>query len=179
MKHLNASHGLIMRLEYPDAPGFLGRIADAIGDVEGSIGSVDVVTVERGLIARDISVGARDVEHGEQISACVRGIPDLTVLSVVERTFLAHEGGKIEVRGRVPVKTRDDLSMVYTPGVARVCQAIHADPDKRFSLTIRKNTVAVVSDGSSTTRIPKGFRARFPMPCEALTSSSACRDPMC
>lgn len=164
MKHLSASYSLVLRLQYPDAPGLLGRIATAIGEAEGSVGSVEVVSVDEGQITRDISVNARDAEHSQQIVARVGQIADIRVLSVVDRTFQLHEGGKIEVCGKTPVKTRDDLSMVYTPGVARVCKAIHADPDKSFGLTIRKNTVAVVSDGTAVLGLGDiGPRAAMPV----------------
>jgi len=79
----------------------------------------------------------------------VRSIEGVEILKTSDRTFLLHLGGKIEVRSKVPVKTRDDLSMAYTPGVARVCSAIHENPDAAFALTIRCNTVAVVTDGSA------------------------------
>ena len=149
MKQHSASYSVILQLRYPDQPGFLGRIASVIGDADGSIGSVNIVEVEKNEITRDIVVNTRDVEHGQRIIERVRTIPGVTVVLAADRTFLLHQGGKIEVKSKVPVKTRDDLSMVYTPGVARVCQAIAADPDLSFSLTIRQNTVAVISDGSA------------------------------
>jgi malate dehydrogenase (oxaloacetate-decarboxylating) len=130
-------------------PSYLGLITSAIGEVDGLIGSVDIVAIEKGEITRDIVVSARDVEHAESVSRRVGQVPGVTIVRVADRTFLLHQGGKIEVCSKSPVKTRDDLSMVYTPGVARVCRAIAADGDASFSLTIRKNTVAVVSDGSA------------------------------
>ena len=90
-----------------------------------------------------------DAAHGEQVVAAVRGVQGVTVDSVSDRTFLLHKGGKIEIRPKVPITTRDDLSMAYTPGVARVCNAIQADPAKAWTLTIKSNTVAVVSDGTA------------------------------
>src|SRR5581483_4525888 len=84
-----------------------------------------------------------------RIQERIAALPGVTIINVSDRTFLLHLGGKIETASKVPVKTRDDLSMVYTPGVARVCMAIAEDPDKAWNLTIRKNTVAVVSDGSA------------------------------
>eukprot|EP00913_Durusdinium_trenchii_P028479 g26707.t1 len=138
-----------MRLRYADVPGALGRMTSAIGEANGVIGAVDIVDVRKGSITRDITVNASDVEHGEKITDVVRGLDGVEVLQVSDRTFLMHLGGKIEVTSKVPVKTRDDLSMAYTPGVARVCMAIHEDPDASFALTVRRNTVAVVSDGSA------------------------------
>jgi malate dehydrogenase (oxaloacetate-decarboxylating) len=149
MKQHSPSFSVILRLRCPDLPDFFGRITSIIGEADGLIGSVDIVEMEKGDITRDIVVSARDAEHGERVVERVGQIPDVTIVSVADRTFLLHQGGKIEVCSKTPVKTRDDLSMVYTPGVARVCRAIAADPDASFDLTIRKNTVAVVSDGSA------------------------------
>jgi len=149
MSHHSPSYSVILRLRYPDEPGFLGRIASTIGEADGSIGSVDIVNVRKSEITRDIVVNARNAEHGERVVERVRAIPGVVIARVADRTFMLHHGGKIEVRSKTPVKTRDDLSMVYTPGVARVCKAIEADPEASFSLTIRHNTVAVVTDGSA------------------------------
>ena len=100
-------------------------------------------------MVRDLTIAARDEAHAEAIVNRVRALDGVSVLNVSDRTFLVHLGGKIEVVGRVPVKTRDDLSMVYTPGVARVCLAIRDDPAKQWTLTIKRHTIAVVSDGSA------------------------------
>ena len=149
MMHQSPSYSITIRLRYPDDPGQLGRIASAIGEADGLIGAVDLVDVRKGLITRDITVNAGNDEHAERIVARVQSLEGVEVLNTSDRTFLLHLGGKIEVRSKVPVKTRDDLSMAYTPGVARVCRAIHADPDAAFALTIRRNMVAVVTDGSA------------------------------
>ncbi len=149
MSHYSASYSFILRLRYSDRPGFLGRIASAIGEANGSIGSVDIVRIEKNEITRDFVVSASNDEHADAIADRVREISGVTVVRVADRTFLLHHGGKIEVKSKAPIKTRDDLSMVYTPGVARVCRAIAGDPDLSLSLTIRKNTVAVLSDGSA------------------------------
>jgi len=149
MSSHSPSYSITVRLRYPDQPGLLGRITSAIGEAEGFIGAVDIVDVRDGQITRDITISASNVEHGRRIAETLRTLDNVEVLKVSDRTFLMHLGGKIEVTSKIPVKTRDDLSMAYTPGVARVCEAIHADPDAAFSLTIRRNTVAVVSDGSA------------------------------
>ena len=149
MRHQSPSYSITMRLRYADQPGQLGKITSAIGDAEGFIGAVDIVNVQHGEITRDITVNARDVDHGQRIVEHVQTIPGVRVAKVSDRTFLMHLGGKIEVNSKVPVKTRDDLSMAYTPGVARICKAIHAEPDASFTLTIRRNTVAVITDGSA------------------------------
>jgi malate dehydrogenase (oxaloacetate-decarboxylating) len=164
VKQHSPSYSTILRLRYPDLPSFLGRVCTAIGDADGLIGSTDIVQIEKGEITRDIVVSARDAEHSEAIVAQAGQIPGVTIVRATDRTFSLHHGGKIEVRSKTPVKTRDDLSMVYTPGVARVCRAIAADPDASFSLTIRKNTVAVVSDGSAVLGLGNiGPRAAMPV----------------
>lgn len=164
MKHLSPSYSIILRLRYPDLPGLLGRITSSIGEAEGSIGSVEIIRSERGEITRDFVVSARDVEHSAAVVERVRRISEVTVESASDRTFLLHHGGKIEIHSKSPLKTADDLSMVYTPGVARVCRAVAADPDASFSLTIRKNMVAVVSDGSAVLGLGNiGPRAAMPV----------------
>ncbi|MEW4487579.1 NAD-dependent malic enzyme [Thalassoglobus sp. JC818] len=149
MSHYSPAYSITIRLRYFDVPGALGKITSAIGDAGGSIGAVDIVNSLDGTLTRDITVQATDVEHGESIVEKVDSLDGVEVSNVSDRTFLMHLGGKIEVVSKVPVKTRDDLSMAYTPGVARVCKAIESDPEASFNLTIRRNTVAVVSDGSA------------------------------
>ena len=143
-----ASYSLIVRVRIVNTPGMLGKVTSAIGAEGGDIGAIDIVEVGRD-VTRDISFKASDEAHGQRITERIRGIEGVTVVNVSDRTFLMHLGGKIQVTGRVAVKTRDDLSMAYTPGVARVCMAIHHDPEKAYTLTIKQNTVAVVSDGSA------------------------------
>src|SRR6266849_4330391 len=144
-----ASNSLTVRVRLANKPGMLGRITSAIGEAGGDIGAVDVVEAGQKEMSRDITFKASDEAHGQAIVDRLRQEPDVTVVNVSDRTFLMHLGGKIEVNGRVAVKTRDDLSMVYTPGVARVCMAIHDDPEKVYNLTIKQHTVAVVTDGSA------------------------------
>jgi len=143
-----ASYSLTVRVRIVNTPGMLGKVTSAIGAEGGDIGAIDIVEAGR-EVTRDISFKASDEAHGQRITERIRGIEGVTVVHVSDRTFLMHLGGKIEVKGRVAVKTRDDLSMAYTPGVARVCMAIHHDPEKAYTLTIKQNTVAVVSDGSA------------------------------
>src|SRR5215831_1457820 len=143
-----ASYSLTVRLKIVNSPGMLGKVTSAIGAEGGDIGGIDIVDAGREM-TRDISFKASDEAHGQRITERLRGIEGVTVVHVSDRTFLMHLGGKIEVNGRIAVKTRDDLSMAYTPGVARVCMAIHDDPEKAYTLTIKQNTVAVVSDGSA------------------------------
>ncbi len=145
----SASYSMTMRLEIRNRPGMLGKIASAIGKAGGDIGAVDLVQVGAGVLTRDITFNARDEEHGQSVVGAVRRVAGVRVVAVSDRTFLMHLGGKIEVRGKVPVKTRDDLSMAYTPGVARVCLAIRDEPQTAYALTIKQNTVAVVTDGTA------------------------------
>ena len=144
-----ASYSLTVRLRFANRPGMLGKVTSAIGEAGGDIGAVDIVEAGASVMTRDISFKAGDEAHGERVVERLRAIDGVTVVNVSDRTFLMHLGGKIEVHGRVAVKTRDDLSMAYTPGVARVCMAIHAEPEKAYNLTIKQNTVAVVTDGSA------------------------------
>jgi malate dehydrogenase (oxaloacetate-decarboxylating) len=144
-----ASYSITMRLRIDNRPGMLGQIATRIGEAGGDIGAVDIVEVARDFLVRDMTVNCRDEGHGEAIAHVLDGFPGVEVINVSDLTFLAHLGGKIEMANRIPVKTRSDLSRAYTPGVARVCMAIANDPSKAYLLTIKKNTVAIVSDGTA------------------------------
>jgi malate dehydrogenase (oxaloacetate-decarboxylating) len=148
-EHLSASFSATLRVRLEDQPGAFAKLATAIGDAGGSLGAIDLVRVEGRRKIRDVTVNAASAEHVERIVEAVRAVPGIEVDQVSDRTFLMHLGGKIEVVGKHPVKTRDDLSMAYTPGVARVCTAIAADRAKVFNLTIKQNTVAIVSDGTA------------------------------
>jgi malate dehydrogenase (oxaloacetate-decarboxylating) len=145
----SASYSLTVRLQILNKVGMLGRVASAIGDAGGDIGSIDLVESSRDRVQRDITIDARDSDHGVQIVNQLRRLAGAWVVNVSDRTFLMHLGGKIEIRNKVPIRTRDDLSMAYTPGVARVCLAIRDDKQRAFSLTIKQNTVAVVTDGTA------------------------------
>ncbi|PYM21715.1 MAG: NAD-dependent malic enzyme [Candidatus Rokuibacteriota bacterium] len=145
----SASYSLTVRLSITNRPGMLGRVAMAIGEAGGDIGAVDLVESTRDRIVRDITINARDSNHGQQIVAQLKKTSGVRVVNISDRTFLMHLGGKIEVQSKVPIRTRDDLSMAYTPGVARVCLAIREDRQRAFSLTMKHNTVAVVTDGTA------------------------------
>src|SRR5688572_18768994 len=144
-----ASYSLTLRVRLSSRAGSLGELTMAIGRAGGDIGAIDIVTVGNNYIIRDITVSSASSAHGEHIVQTVKDIDGVELLQVSDPTFLMHLGGKIEVVSKAPLKTRADLSMAYTPGVARVCEAIHHDPDKAFTLTIKKNTVAVVTDGTA------------------------------
>jgi len=149
MSHKSPSYSVTIRLRYPDEPGQLGTITSAVGQEDGLIGAVDIVNVHQASITRDVTVSASSVAHGHRIVDRLKQLQGIEVLNVSDRTFLLHLGGKIEIHSKVPVKTRDDLSMAYTPGVARICDAIASDPESAFNLTIKRNTVAIVTDGSA------------------------------
>src|SRR5687768_14563968 len=145
----SASYSLTLRVRLSSRAGSLGELTTAIGKAGGDIGAIDIVNVGNDFIIRDITVSSVSSTHGEQIVEVVKDVDGVELLQVSDPTFLMHLGGKIEVVSKVPLKTRADLSMAYTPGVARICDAIHKDPDKAFTLTIKKNTVAVVTDGTA------------------------------
>jgi malate dehydrogenase (oxaloacetate-decarboxylating) len=145
----SASYSITMRVEIQNRIGMLGRVTSAIGKAGGDIGAIDIAGFGRNTVIRDITVNARDETHEKQIAAAVGKLPGVKVVNVSDRTFLMHLGGKITVNAKAPIKTRTMLSMVYTPGVARVCMAIHDDPSKAHQLTIKKNAVAVITDGSA------------------------------
>jgi malate dehydrogenase (oxaloacetate-decarboxylating) len=147
--HHSASFSATLRVRLADEPGTFARLAEAIGEAGGLLGAIDLVRVERGTKVRDVTVLAADAEHMDRIAGAVHGLDGIDVLHVSDRTFLMHLGGKLEIAAKSPLKTRDDLSMAYTPGVARVSSAIAADPEKVWSLTIKQHTVAVVSDGTA------------------------------
>jgi malate dehydrogenase (oxaloacetate-decarboxylating) len=149
MAHLSASFSATIRVRLADAPGSFAKLAQAIGDAGGSLGAIDLVRVEGHEKVRDVTVEATDADHLLRIVQAVRALDGIEVERVSDRTFLLHLGGKIEMRGKTPLKTRDDLSMAYTPGVARICLAIAEDPSSAWNLTIKQNTVAVVSDGTA------------------------------
>ena len=149
MTHLSASFSATLRVKLADAPGSFARLAQAVGDTGGSLGAIDLVRVEKDVKIRDVTVEAASAEHLDQIVQAVRAVDGIEVEHVSDRTFLMHLRGKIEMTPKVPLKTRDDLSMAYTPGVARVCRAVADDRDSAWTLTIKANTVAVVSDGTA------------------------------
>jgi malate dehydrogenase (oxaloacetate-decarboxylating) len=138
-----------MRLHMPQQGSAFARVAGAIAEAEAMLGAIDLVRVERDQVVRDVTVACVDFAHAEAVVRAVRALEGVRVDSVSDRTFLMHKGGKIEVNPKLPIKTRDDLSMAYTPGVARVSLAIQEDRSKAWALTIKSNTVAIVSDGTA------------------------------
>lgn len=141
-----AYNSLIARVELTHIS--FGEVASAIAQSGGDIISIDVISSSGESSVRDITIEAGDNEE-EKVIENLKAMNGIKVINVSDRTFLSHLGGKISVESKIPIKNRDDLSRVYTPGVARVCSAIHEDEQKAYSLTIKRNTVAVISDGSA------------------------------
>ncbi len=142
-------YSITVRCEIENRIGTFAKIAQAISGVGGDLGPVDIVRVEKGKIIRDITVNARDEAHERQIVKAVKAVDGLKVLRVLDKTFFSHVGGKIEIHNRFPVRDRDDLSKVYTPGVARVCADIRENREHAWRYTIKGNSVAVITDGTA------------------------------
>ena len=144
-----AAYSLRVRVRLVNQPGTLGRLAVAIGDVGGNIAGLEGFEAKQELLDEDIIVNCADEEHQRQVLAAIADLDGVEVLEWEDRTFAMHRGGKIEVLPLMPTADRDDLSMAYTPGVARVCKAIEAEPERVHELTIKRNTVAIVTDGTA------------------------------
>jgi len=149
MSSTSPGYGITIRVEGPPSAQPVAEVTNAIVAAGASITALDVVESHLDRVVIDVTCDAIDADHAEAISAAISLRPDLTVRKVSDRTFLLHLGGKIEIQSKVPLKTRDDLSRAYTPGVARISQAIANDPSDARRLTIKRNTVAVVTDGSA------------------------------
>ena len=145
----NPSNSVIVRLRLFNEVGVLNRVTQKISDLGGNIGAIDIVRPEPDALIRDITIFTHNLEHGEKLVEGLREIEDVEFINFSDRTFLAHLQGKIEINNRLPLSTRDDLSIAYTPGVARVCTEIHKNPENAYKLTIKGNTVAVVTDGTA------------------------------
>jgi malate dehydrogenase (oxaloacetate-decarboxylating) len=137
------------RVEIPNQPGQFARLATALAEEGANLGAIDIVAVQHNKMVRDITFDAKNEAHAERIVDRLRSLPGVKVRSASDRIFLLHLGGKIHTRSKVPVKTRNTLSMAYTPGVARICRAIAGDRDKTYAFTSKGNSVAVVTDGSA------------------------------
>jgi len=149
MPHTSAAFSATLRVHLNNRPGAFARMAGAIGEAGGSLDAIDLVRLEHGKKVRDVTVLAVDEAHIARITAAVRAKDGIEVENVSDRTLLLHRGGKLEIASKVPLKTPDDLSMAYTPGVARACRAIADDPERVWNLTTKANTVAVVTDGTA------------------------------
>lgn len=145
----NPSYSLTIRLQLPNRSGMLARVTQSIAEAGGSFGHIDVVERCRNTVVRDISVDASSSEHAEEIVEAVCKLDQIEVLKVYDRTFALHEGGKIHVEPKIGLRSQDDLAMAYTPGVGRICSEIANHPERVYDLTIKSNTVAIVTDGSA------------------------------
>ena len=145
----SASYSITVRLEVPPDPASVGLLTTAAGSVGGVVTALDVTESHPDRLVVDVTCAAGDQDHADRVVDALRAVAGVHIGKVSDRTFLLHLGGKIEVRSKVPLRNRDDLSMAYTPGVARVCLAIAAHPEDARRLTIKRNTVAVVTDGSA------------------------------
>lgn len=144
-----AAFSIRVRVRLDNQPGSLGRLATAIGATGANIAGLEGFEAKHSKLDEDVVVNCRSEAHQAEVIAAVEGLDGIEMLGWEDRTFAMHHGGKIEVLPLAPVGDRDDLSMAYTPGVARVCNAIAAEPAKVHDLTIKRNTVAIVSDGSA------------------------------
>ncbi|KQY63590.1 MULTISPECIES: NAD-dependent malic enzyme [unclassified Nocardioides] len=142
-------YAVTVRVDTPSSAGATGRLVAAVAGAGGSVTALDVAESHADRLVVDLTCDAVDVAHVDAITKALAAVPDVKVRKVSDRTFLMHLGGKLEVVPKVPLKNRDDLSRAYTPGVARVCMAIAENPEDLRRLTIKRNTVAVVTDGSA------------------------------
>jgi malate dehydrogenase (oxaloacetate-decarboxylating) len=144
----NPGYSFTVRVNYVNDPGQLGALTTAIGAIGGDISGIDIVESTPRTITRDLTINAYNADHSREVLAAIQGL-GITVSNVSDRVFLLHLGGKLHIEPKINVRTRDDFTMAYTPGVSRVAQAIQEDPGKAFTLTVKKNAVAVVTDGSA------------------------------
>jgi malate dehydrogenase (oxaloacetate-decarboxylating) len=144
-----SNYRITARLELANRPGMFARVATALAEEGANLGAVDIVSASPDHIVRDVTFDVQDEGHGERVAIRLNAIHDVRVMSVSDRVFLLHLGGKIRVKSKLPLTTRNVLSMIYTPGVGRVSQAIAQDRSKAYAFTIKSNSVAIVTDGSA------------------------------
>src|SRR6266513_3193144 len=144
-----SNYRLTIRLQLANKPGMFARVAAVLAEEGANLGAVDIVSATADCMVRDVTFDVQSEAHGEKVLARLGALPDVEVLSASDRIFLLHLGGKIRVQSKFPITTRNLLSMVYTPGVGRVSQAIAKDKPKAYAFTSKGNTVAVVTDGSA------------------------------
>ncbi|MEO0839667.1 MAG: ACT domain-containing protein, partial [Cyanobacteria bacterium J06643_5] len=145
----NSSFSLTLRLEIPNRIGMFASVTNAIAASGGNLGQIDLIEQSRQVSIRDITVDAASTEHADNIIQAVKALPVIKVLDVYDRTFNLHRGGKISIASRIQLKSISDLAMAYTPGVGRISSAIAQNPEEVYNLTIKQNTVAIVTDGSA------------------------------
>src|SRR3954452_12893201 len=145
----SVSYSITVRLEVPAGGASVGQLTSAVEGSGGTITALDVTASGHQRLRIDVTCGARDTEHADELVAAMRSVPGVVIGKVSDRTFLMHLGGKIEMNSKHPIRNRDDLSMIYAPGVARVCLAIAKNPGDARRLTVKRNSIAVVTDGSA------------------------------
>lgn len=143
------SYSVTIRLELENKIGMFAKITNAISKAGGDLGSVNIVRVERGKIIRDVTVNTCDEKHEKKIVRSLHTIKGVKIRRVMDRTFTAHEGGKIEIKSKMPIRDASELSKVYTPGVARICRDIKKKPEHAYRYTIKGNSVAIITDGTA------------------------------
>jgi len=155
---------VLIQLKLQNKPGTLAKILTAIGEYGGNVGSIDLVSASPDFMVRDIMIGMHDSQQLKPLLEKLNNFPEARVLHVADRVFLAHRGGKIQVSAKRQILNREDLSLVYTPGVARVSQAIAQNPEYAYDLTMKGNSVAIVTDGSAILGLGNlGARAALPV----------------
>lgn len=160
----NASFSLAIRIEIPNQAGSLAPVIKAIASEGGSLGEIHLLLKTLKIAQRELTIDASSVEHGERIVTAIQLLPQVKLLGVSDHTIELHRGGKLRVESRRSLTSHSDLAMAYTPGVGRICKAIADDPQQVFSLTIKGNTVAIVSDGSAVLGLGNlGAQAALPV----------------
>ncbi len=140
---------LIIRLKLADKADILSQVTTAITETGAQIGAIDLVAIDQHWVTRDFTIYTHTPVEAEELFKTLGAMPNVEVVHTSDRTFLIHLGGKIEVQGKLPIRNRDELSMAYTPGVAKICTAIHQHPNLAYNLTVKRNMVAVVTDGTA------------------------------
>ena len=145
----SSSFSLTIQIEIPNRPGALASVMSAIASVGGSLGDISLLQHNLKYTQRELTVDASSSEHAEDIINKIETLPSVRVISYSDRTFALHQGGKIRIGSKLPLKSQSDLAMAYTPGVGRICRAIAEKPEQVYNLTVKSNMVAVVTDGSA------------------------------
>jgi malate dehydrogenase (oxaloacetate-decarboxylating) len=145
----NPSNSIIVRLKIANKIGMLAKITNIISEIGGNLDAIDIVRPTSDALVRDISIFTHSEDHGLKIVEALKQLENVEFIRFYDRTFLVHEGGKLSVESRLPLKSRNDLSLAYTPGVARVCMALYRNPEDTYRYTIKGNCVAVVTDGTA------------------------------
>ena len=145
----SVSYSITVRLEVPAGGKAVSQLTTAVESAGGSVTALDVTASGHDRLRMDVTIAARDTDHADLLVEAMRSVPGAVIGKVSDRTFLMHLGGKIEMAAKHPIHNRDDLAMLYTPGVARVSMAIAKNPADARRLTIKRNSVAVITDGSA------------------------------